>query len=309
MDTGSVIALSLVAMATRFELLLYGDDPVRLRAAGEEALVEIERLESQLSFYRQNSDIRRINQQAAFGPVRVDPRLFRLLRSCSELTKATDGAFDVTVGPLMRAWKFTGEGGAVPATEDLEAARRRTGMDLVSFDEEAFSIGFSCPGVEIDLGGYGKGYAIERAIDLLIENGIGSALLHGGTSSVHGIGCPPGGQCWKVALSLPFPQEPEPPVVDLTDRALSVSAVHGKSFESGGRQYGHVIDPRTGLPVDRALASAVAGPSPAVCEALSKALLVHGPEWTDSFKRRFQNYVAVIAAGSDSGEVIVHRSG
>jgi len=306
MDTGSVIALSLQAMATRFEILLSGGDPVRLRAAAEEALAEIERLEAQLSFYRSDSQIYWINQRAALSPVQIDPRLFRLLQHCAELTALTDGAFDITVGPLMRAWKFTGEGGAVPSDEDLDAARNLTGINLISFHEENFSVGLARPGVEIDLGGFGKGYAIERAVQLLRENGVETALIHGGTSSVHGIGRQPDGEPWKIALSHPFPDDA--PVMILEDRALSVSAVHGKSFEAGGRTYGHVIDPRTGQPVDRALAAAVSGPSASVCEAFSKALLVHGPEWTDTFRNRFENYRAIIAVRSDRGEAIVHSS-
>lgn len=301
-----VLTLSLQAMATRFELLLSGGDPVRLRAAGEEALAEIERLEAQLSFYRRDSEIYWINQRAASIPVQVDPRLFRLLLHCVELTALTDGAFDITVGPLMRAWKFTGEGGAIPSQDDLDAARNLNGIHLITLNEENFTVGLARPGVEIDLGGFGKGYAIERAVELLREYGVDTALIHGGTSSVYGIGRQPDGEPWKIALSSPFPDHA--PVVVLEDRALSVSAVHGKSFEAGGKTYGHVIDPRTGQPVDRVLAAAVTGPSPSVCEALSKALLVHGPEWSDTFRNRFENYRASMALRSDRGDVLVHRS-
>ncbi|HXG68450.1 MAG TPA: FAD:protein FMN transferase, partial [Blastocatellia bacterium] len=178
------VTLSVHAMATRFELALHGDDPVRLRAAGEEALSEIERLEAQLSFYRPDSEIRWLNTHAAEGPVKVEPRLFRLLQHCGSLSTLTDGAFDVTVGPLMRAWRFVNDTGKVPTLAELDEARAVVGMGKVRFDEDSFTVSFERQGVEIDLGAYGKGYAIERAVDLLRENGIASALLHGGTSSV-----------------------------------------------------------------------------------------------------------------------------
>lgn len=296
-----VLTLSLQAMATRFELLLSGGDPVRLRAAGEEALAEIERLEAQLSFYRRDSEIYWINQRAASIPVQVDPRLFRLLQHCVELTALTDGAFDITVGPLMRAWKFTGEGGAIPSQDDLDAARNLTGIHLITLNEENFTVGLARPGVEIDLGGFGKGYAIERAVELLREYGVDTALIHGGTSSVYGIGRQPDGEPWKIALSSPFPDHA--PVVVLEDRALSVSAVHGKSFEAGGKTYGHVIDPRTGQPVENAVAAAVSGPSPSVCEALSKALLVHGRDWLSLLDQRFAEYDAVVVFEKVKGVV------
>ena len=153
-------------------------------AAGEEALGEIERLEAQLSFYRAESEINLLNRRAAQGAVRVSPPLFNLLSSCLRHNVETDGAFDVTIAPLMRAWRFVRDRGAIPSEEELAVARELTGSSHIILDEERFEITFDRPGVEIDLGGFAKGYAVERAIDLLRENGVRSALLHSGTSSI-----------------------------------------------------------------------------------------------------------------------------
>lgn len=282
-------------MATRFELVLYGDDPVRLRAAGEEALQEIERCEAQLSFYRSDSEISWINTQAAARPIKVEPRLFRLLHRCAALTAATEGAFDITVGPLMRAWRFVGAAGGVPAPAELEDARALVGMQHIEFDEGAFALRFTRPGIEIDLGAYGKGYAIERAIDLLRENGVTSALLHGGTSSIKTIGAPPGKADWQINLRELLNECGNPHTVKLADQALSVSAIYGKSFVADGRMYGHVIDPRSAEPVNDAQAAAVVGPSAAECEALSTALLVLGPSWLSTLVERFPGYRGWVA--------------
>ena len=119
----TTVRLALQAMATRFELVLPGDDEVRLRAAGEEALAEFHRLDAQLSFYRPSSEISRINARAATGPVRVEPRLFRLLQTARRLHTETGGAFDLTVAPLMRCWGFTGNTGRLPEPEALAEAR------------------------------------------------------------------------------------------------------------------------------------------------------------------------------------------
>jgi FAD:protein FMN transferase len=297
------VKLSLSAMATRFELLLGGDDPMRLRAAGEEALAEIERLEAQLSFYRADSEISWINARAARQAVKVEPRLFRLLRRAAELTRLTDGAFDVAVGPLMRAWRFVGGKGAMPSREELEKARAASGIEQVEFDEGSFTVRFKRPGVELDLGGYGKGYAVDRAADLLREAGVASALLDGGTSSVYAVGVQAGGGAWRVGLQEPLRQNGQPVVVGLSDSALSVSAGHGKEFTAGGRRYGHVIDPRTGEAVNGALAAAAAGPSAAECEALSKALLVGGADWLTTLRERFpgcEGWVAPASGGNDA---------
>jgi thiamine biosynthesis lipoprotein len=289
------VTLSAHLMATRFELVLCGEDAVRLRAGGEEALAEIERLDEQLNFYSPSSEITWINSHAAKGPVKVDPRLFRALQACAQLSLATDQSFDITIGPLMRAWRLHSIEGRRPAASELEASLAVVGMRNIELDEEAFTVRFKRSGVEIDLGGYGKGYAIERAISILRDYGIESALLHGGTSSVYGIGSPPDQNSWRIRLSEPLGSDDQPSIIDLSDSALSVSAIHGRSFTIEGRVYGHVLDPRTGQPVSRALASAVRGPSASACEALSTALLVFGPSWTETMSERFPGYQAIIA--------------
>jgi thiamine biosynthesis lipoprotein len=304
-----MVTLSTHAMATRFELVLYGADDVRLRAAGEEALAEIERLEAQLSFYRTDSEISWINNRAATEAVRVEPRLFHLLKHCAAFTVATDGAFDVTVGPLMRAWRFVRDTGAMPDGDQLEAARRLVGIHNVELDADAFTIRFKQPGVQLDLGAYGKGYAIERAIDSLKENGVRSALLHGGTSSAAVIGKPPDHANWRIQLSEPFKTDDGFMTLDLADEALSVSAIHGKAFTADGRIYGHVIDPRTGEPVTRALAAAVAGQSASTCEILSTALLVIGPAWLTQMSERFVGYRGAVAYRQSDDALAIARHG
>lgn len=290
------------AMATRFEVAVHGPDPSRLRAAAEEALTEVERLDSQLSFYSSSSDIFRINRRAAHQPVKIEPRLFRLLEHCAELTDKTEGAFDITIGPLMRAWGFTGGKGKIPTDDELNAAREITGMSHVELNSEDFTIRFDREGVEIDLGAIGKGYAVERAADILREVGITSALIHGGTSTIYGIGRPDKSEIpdpksdipWRIAIRNPVDKNSHLKVVDLRDNSLSVSAVHGKSFMDGDRMLGHVIDPRTGAPVEGALTAAVVGPSATDCDALSTALLVLGAEGITLIQDRFPEYEGLV---------------
>lgn len=285
------VRLARHAMATRFEWLLWGQAPERLRAAGEEALDEVDALESALSRYRRSSDIARVNAGAAVGPVRVSPRTFHLLERARVLSEVTDGAFDITVGALLKAWGFVGGNGSRPSPEVLRQARDVSGWNRIQLDASEFSVAFDCPGVELDLGALGKGYALDHALDLLTESGVAHALLHGGTSSILTRGLGPDGRAWRVGL--PGPQDGvsgptglrTPPgerlvthSVELHDESLSVSAVWGKSFIEGGDELGHVLDPRTGEPVRRARCAVVVGPEAAVSDALSTALLVLGPE-------------------------------
>ena len=268
------------AMATRFEIVLHGREAVRLRAAAEEALDEVERIENQLSPYRPASAVAHLNARAAREPVRVDPALFRLLEQARSLCQQTDGAFDITIGPLMECWGFRGERGDVPSAQTLKAARASVGMHLVELDPDRFTVRFRHPGVRLDLGALGKGYAIERAAQLLRDAGIANALLHGGTSSVCALGHPPDAAAWNVAVEH-LGKKPDDPavllaVIPLVDESLSVSAVWGKSFQSAGQTYGHVLDPRTGQPASRATLATVVLPSATETDAFSTALLTVG---------------------------------
>ncbi len=301
MTNPAPVTLALNAMATRFELVLHGHDPVRLHAAGEEALREIERLDAQLSFYRRESELTWINANAARELTKVEPRLFRLLQRCAELTASTDGAFDVTIAPLVRAWSFTGGTGRTPDPAELEAAREVVGMWHVLLDEEGFAVRFDREGVKLDLGAIGKGYAVEQAVGILRDNGIESALLHGGTSMICAIGAPPGQENWRVTIRHPLEEDRQLDAVNLRDNSLSVSAVHGKSFTDGLRKFGHVIDPRTGSPVEGTLAAAAVGPSPTVCDALSTALLVLGEPGLVTLAERFPDYSALLAIETSDG--------
>jgi thiamine biosynthesis lipoprotein len=290
------VLLALEAMKTRFELVLEGDDGARLRAAGEEALREIERLDARLSRYRAASVVSALNAHAAAGRVLVDGEVLGLLRACAEVSAASGGAFDIAVGPLVDAWRLAGEAGRLPEPDALEAARACSGMAHVAIDDAASAVRFLRPGVSLDFGAAGKGYAIDRAVECLREAGVTRALLHGGTSSVHAIGVQQDGRPWPIAWD-PEPGRDEARVTfQLSDQALAISATHGRSFEFRGRTYGHVVDPRTGEPVRGVRSAAVRGPSSFMCDMLSTALLVRGPEWADELRARWPEYEGTLRA-------------
>lgn len=276
----SQIALAREAMATRFEIVLHGPNTSSLRAAGEEALDEIERLDKQLNLYNPSSEIARLNAHAADEAVRVEPGLFRLLEQAQRLHEESGGAFDITIAPLLRCWGFMRGQGKIPGRAELKAALGVTGMHLVRLDARDRSVRFARRGVMLDLGAIGKGYAVEQAVERLREAGVKSALLHGGTSSVYALGHPPDASAWKIALEYPAEEPSAPPrliaLLSLKDEALSVSAVWGKSFQAQGKTYGHIIDPRTGQPASGALLAAVVLPSATETDALSTALLTLG---------------------------------
>jgi thiamine biosynthesis lipoprotein len=323
-------------MATRFEIVLHGDNPVMLRAAGEEALDEIERLENSLSLYRTSTEIAQINACAHESPVRVSVPVFRLLQHALQLCAETQGAFDITVGPLVRCWGFMGSTGRVPTDDELAAARARVGWQHVELDAASSTVRFARPGMLIDLGAIGKGYAIDCAVELLREAGVTSALVHGGTSSIYAIGHPPQTPAWRVGVrasgdeatnannaseandanEAAQPGQPlrgiDPgalPVLDLRDEALSVSAVWGKSFQSADRRLGHVIDPRTGQPAGDVLLAAVALPSTTETDALSTALLTMGCAGLPVLQRLRPAARGLVVQPGPSGEAVLSQIG
>lgn len=295
------VKLACHAMATRFEFVLYGQNPLALRAAGEEAIEEIHRLEAQLSLYRPSSEIAHVNARAAREAVRVTPRVFALLELSQKLSAETSGAFDITIGPLVHSWGFMGGAGKLPAEEELGKARAKVGIHLLHLNRNDFTVRFMTEGVMLDLGAIGKGYAIDCASEIVREAGVTRALLHSGTSTVSAIGSPPSEEHWKIAIEHPLNQlKASNPIADkparvtraadepqessfkpltticLKDESLSVSAVWGKSFQAGGRILGHVLDPRSGTPVTGAVLATVVLPSATETDALSTALLTLG---------------------------------
>jgi thiamine biosynthesis lipoprotein len=245
------------AMATRFEVALHSAPEATLRAAAEEALAEIARLEGILSLYQPTSEIAHLNQRAAHEPVRVSNEVFTLLERCVKLSQQTQGAFDITLAPLMKCWRFMNDTGAAPTDEAIAEALACTGMQ------------------HLQLGSIGKGYALEQAAALLRENEFENFLIHGGTSTVCACGTQADGTPWRVAVEHPDANQPPLQIIDLQNESLSVSGIGGKSFiDAAGNEQGHVIDPRTGHPTQAARVAAVVCESATESDAWATAFLV-----------------------------------
>jgi FAD:protein FMN transferase len=273
---GGPLRLACEAMGARFEVALFGggsgggDDPARLRAAGEAAVAEINHWHERLSFFEASSFISYINERAANHPVPCDGDMFRLLLLCRDVWRDSQGAFDPTVAALMRAAGFREMARDPAAIADALSA---TGFQHVTLDESNHTIRFAHRGIELDLGAIGKGWALDRAADILRQVGITSALIHGGTSSVIAIGSPPDAAAWRISLRAPD-ADLSAPVITLLDSALGVSAPHGRVVDLPGGSAGHVLDPRTGQSAAKAALAAVIGDSAAAADAWSTALLV-----------------------------------
>jgi thiamine biosynthesis lipoprotein len=242
----NVVCLAIAAMGTRFEIVLRAQDGRHGQAAGELALEEIRLAHERLSAFAPSSLVSAINRRGGAGPTKVDPATFDLLALAAEVHAASGGAFDITLGPLMRAWGFRGDGLGAPSPEAAERARLICGMGLLALDRASRRVALGAVGAQLDLGALAKGHALDLAGAVLREHGVECALLHAGTSTALALGAPPRQEGWKIALA--DRGRRLGPVVTLRDQALSVSSPSGRVVEIDGAAHGHVLDPRTGAP-------------------------------------------------------------
>jgi FAD:protein FMN transferase len=306
-DEFPVIRFRRRAMATNFEVVLPLGTSDALEAA-EGALDEIDRLEDQLTVYRDTSEVSALNRDAPHEPVPVQENFFDLLESAAKLTAETAGAFDITAGALIKAWGFYRGPRRVPSAEERATALERVGMRHVVLDREQRTVRYLREGLEINLGSIGKGYALDRVAQLLRERwNISSGLLHGGTSSVYAMGSAPGSNDgWKVGIRHPWDPARRLAVVTLRDRALGTSADTFQHLEYNGRMLGHHLDPRTGWPAEAMAAASVVAPTAAEADALSTAFFILGVDPAAAYCASHPGVGAVLLPrGEDVRPVIV----
>jgi thiamine biosynthesis lipoprotein len=275
-----------LSMACVYAIEAYGPDAEALPRIVDEAFDEVDRIDRLMSHYKADSALSRINREAALHPVPVESELFDFLADALRYGRDSDGAFDITVGPLMKAWGFFRGDGRLPSESELAAARSHVGARHVILNAADRTIRFDEPGVALDLGGIAKGYAVDRVVDLFKRDHITAALISAGGSTIYGMGAPPGRTAWTVEIQDPFGGSRIATTVSLKDRALSVAGSSEKSFETGGVRYSHIMDPRTGRPVQGVLSVAVLAASGTAGDALDDAFFVLGPERSRSYLNR-----------------------
>jgi FAD:protein FMN transferase len=281
-------------MGTEFQVILAGSDREHLEAAGNEALDQVERLEERLSHYRPESEICDLNLRAPYGPVRMEPGLFRLIARAVALSEATGGAFDCTAGPLVRCWGFFRGQGQPAAPQAVREALRSVGSSLLELDPEEQTIRFRRQGMQVHLGALGKGHAVDQVVETLRELRVEAALVHGGTSTVYALGAPPGENGWEIGLCDPGNRGRRLGVLTLRDRALSTSGDYEQFFEVDGRRFSHILDPRTGHPAEGVRSATVLAGSATDTDALSTAAFVLGVEKTRQLCDAFPGTGAVM---------------
>jgi len=273
------------AMATTFEVIVVQEDARYARQAAAAAFDEADRLEGELSRFIENSDISRINNLPANRPLRLGLDAFECLQFSCRIYAETDGAFDITIGSLLSCWRNEDGTPRTPSREELNLARQRTGAHLLQLDEDEHTVRLLAAPIQIDLGGIGKGYAVDRMAEMLREWSIETALISGGYSSVLALDAPAGTKGWPLTLSNP----------DNRKQILARPSLQGRAISGSGLQKGrHIIDPRTAYPVKGKLAAWASASDAATADALSTAFMVMSSDEIRQYCSRHPDVSAMI---------------
>ena len=274
------------AMGSTYSLVLYGEDQAKLEAAAESAFDEARRLDSLLSNYKPESEWSQVNSHAAEHPVAVSQELFDLLAACVDYSDKSEGSFDITVGPLMKVWGFYKGSGHLPKPGEVQKALQQIGYQNIVLNPADRTVFFKKPGLNIDPGGVGKGYAVDRMVAVLKQHGIRSALVSGGGSSIYCLGAPPDEPGWKIEIKDPRDEFKRAAEVVLKDESLSTSGSYEKFFVAEGKTWSHIMDPRTGFPSQGTLSVSIVSPLTLDSEVWAKPYFILGRQWTAEHKPR-----------------------
>lgn len=266
-------------MGTLFRAAAYAPDSAAALAALRAARATVASLDSLLSSYRPDSEVSELGRAAGSGAwIDLSPETVRLLVSSVEWARRTDGAFDPTVGPLVEAWGFRGGSARIPNRALLDSVRALVDWRAVHVDPVGRSARLGRAGMEIDLGGIGKGYALDRAAAAMRAAGASGGMLDlGGNVRVFGRGPGPGG-AWPIGIRDPRCPERVLGEVYLDSGSVATSGDYERFFERGGERFSHILGPRTGRPARGVLQVTVAAPDGLTADVLSTALFVMGPE-------------------------------
>ncbi len=275
---GHLICVAQEAMATKFEILYPELEPRGSVELCRKAHKIIDRVESQLTVYRETSEVSRLNRSAYERPVEVSENLYDLIERSRKIWEETEGAFDITAGPLLKAWGIHQRQQRQPGQDEIEDVMQRVGMQYVRLHRDTHAISFLRPGIELNFGSNGKGYALDCAVDFLRENGLPLVYLQGGGSSHYGAGEPPWDLGWRVEISDPLDLRKVIATLRFTNMGMATSGLQDPTPQKDGSYRRHIIDPRTGRLAEGLLGVTVVCPTAEESDALATAFTILGVE-------------------------------
>lgn len=297
LSPGQALRFTHFAMATEFEIYISGVDPVYAAQASQAAFGELDRLENELSRFLPNSDISRINHLQPGQQIVVGLDTMFCIEACFSLYLQTKGAFDVSTGALYHCWLNSDKTLRSPSCAEIGLAGQLTGLHHLFFNKETMSVAVDVAGLQIDLGAFGKGYAVDRMVLVLKEWDIPAALVHGGTSSAYAYGGPEG---WLLTISHPSDHS-----LILCSVSVQEMALSGSGVQKGL----HIIDPRQGQPVQDRPAAWVLAPDAATSDALSTAFMVMSETEIGEYCQHHPELAAALLLSENDAFLIFYNFG
>jgi thiamine biosynthesis lipoprotein len=271
-------------MGSTFSVVAYGSHFEQVESAANKALDEARRLDRMLSNYRADSELTHVNRSAGRRPVKVSSEFFDFLSACASYSRASEGTFDITVGPLIKLAGFYRGAGRIPNPDEVALALPGVDYRNVVLDEKRKTVRFTRDNVELDPGGAGKGFAVDKMAEVLEREQVQSALISAGGSTLYALGAPPGKPGWKVSIKDPRHPSRTAESVNLTNESISTSGSYERSLWADGKIWSHIIDPRTGYPAVGTLSVSVVAAKALDSEAWAKPYYIQGRAWTGRHK-------------------------
>jgi FAD:protein FMN transferase len=262
-------------MGTSIEVEAFGGTADTRAAAIDEAFGAFAEVDRLMSNYRDDSELALINREAAQRPVRISDPMMSVLQAAQKVSAQSGGGFDVTIGPLVRLWGFHDKKPHQPTAEEFAAVRPLIDYRNLVLDAAGHTVRFTRPGVEIDLGGIAKGFAVEVAANVLRRRGLSGFIDAGGNQYL--LGTPPDKPAWTVGVKDPDHSDRLLGVIDTPETSVSTSADYATFVEINGRKYGHILDPHTLQPSAAALSVTILSRDGTMADAMSKAAFMLGP--------------------------------
>lgn len=295
-------------MGVRFKLIFYAKDEKTANFAAQTAFAQIAQLDQCLSDYNPQSELNRLNRTAGSGEkVPISDDLWHVLTAAQQLSRQSQGAFDVTVGPAVRLWRRARRSQQMPTPERLAQAKQAIGYQFIELDPERQQAKLTQPRMQLDLGGIAKGYAADRALQVLKEHGIERAMID--ASGDLAIGAPPPGRSgWRIGIAPLAPEAPPSRSFELAHCGVATSGDAWQFVELAGTRYSHLVDPQTGLGLTQRSSVTVIAENSMLADALASAVSVLSPEHGLRLVESIPQTAAIIVTTNDDKAAIADET-
>ena len=292
-------------MGSRFEITVVAKDSIEANDYIDAAVVEITRIEKLISSWDPASQTSEINRNAGIKPVKVDEELYNLIGRSVEISKLTDGAFDISFASMDKIWKFDGSMTQMPAKEAIKQSVSKVGYQNIILDPENLTVFLKLEGMKIGFGAIGKGYAADKAKKLLIEKGVSGGIINA-SGDMNTWGTQPDGEFWKVAITNPMDKNKAFALLPLNENAVVTSGNYEKYVTFNNIRYTHIIDPRTGYPATGIISATVFAPKAEIADALATSIFVMGKDVGIDFINQLPKIECIII--DEKGEIFTSEN-